>query len=89
MLKYKLIKLSCVKKIGFCFLIYDIINYEELWYKYFKNIDNKKYSIYIHYKTDVPLKYFNKYKLDNCIYTKYSDVSIINAHNLVRIYFFA
>jgi len=81
MLKYKLTTLSSVKKIGFCFLIYDIINHEELWYNFFKNIDNQKYNIYIHYKIDIPLKYFNKYKLDNCIDTKYADISIINAHN--------
>ena len=31
-----------------------------------ENIDNNKYNIYIHYKTDKPLKYFDKYKLNNC-----------------------
>jgi hypothetical protein len=56
-----------MKVLGFCFLIYDIINYEKLWYYWLKNIDTKKYRIYIHYKNDVELKYFEKYKLNNCI----------------------
>jgi hypothetical protein len=70
-------------KIAFLFLIYDIINHEELWNTFFSNIDPNKYSIYIHYKNNVPLKYFEKYKLDKCIPTKYCHVSIIHAHNLL------
>ena len=38
------------KKIAFCFLIYDTINQEEVWNNFFKGIDPKKYTIYIHYK---------------------------------------
>jgi hypothetical protein len=72
-----------MKKIAFCFLIYDVINHEELWNLFFKNIDTNKYTIYIHYKVNRPLKYFEKYKLDNCIETKYADVSIIHAHNVL------
>lgn len=72
-----------MKKIGFCFLIYDIINQEDLWNMFFKDIDTNKYSIYIHYKMNKPLKYFEKYKLTNCIETKYCDVTIIHAHNLL------
>lgn len=72
-----------MKKISFCFLIYDIIEHEEIWNIFFKNIDTNKYNIYIHYKIDKPLKYFEKYKLNNCIETKYCDVSIIHAHNLL------
>ena len=34
-----------MKKIAFCFLIYDIINHEELWNIFFKNIDTNKYNI--------------------------------------------
>jgi hypothetical protein len=71
------------KKIGFCFLIYDIINHEEIWNLFFKNIDTNKYKIYIHYKADIKLRYFEKYKLKNCIETKYCDVSIVHAHNLL------
>ena len=72
-----------MKKIGFCFLIYDTIVHEELWNVFFENIDTKKYSIYIHYKQNKPLLYFEQYKLKNCIETKYVDVSIIHAHNLL------
>jgi len=70
-------------KIAFCFLIYDEINHEELWYRFFKSVDPNKYSIYIHYKTQKLLKYFEKYKLPNCIPTKYADVSLVHAHNLL------
>ena len=70
-------------KIGFCFLIYDKINLEELWNIFFKNVDKNKYGIYIHYKTDKPLQYFDQYKLTNCIDTKYAHVSLVHAHNLL------
>jgi hypothetical protein len=72
-----------MKKIAFCFLIYDKINLEELWNIFFKNVDANKYNIYIHYKIDKPLQYFEKYKLKKCIETKYADVSLIHAHNLL------
>lgn len=72
-----------MKTLAFCFLIYDIINHEELWYEFFKNIDMNKYNIYIHYKNNKPLKYFEKYKLNNCFPTKYCHVSIVHAHNLL------
>ncbi len=72
-----------MKKIAFCFLIYDIINQEEVWNLFFKDIDPNKYSIYIHYKNNVTLKYFEKYKLKNCIETKYADISIVKAQNLL------
>lgn len=29
------------------------------------------------------LKYFEKYKLDNCIETKYADISLVKAQNLL------
>ena len=72
-----------MKKIAFCFLIYDKIDHEELWYKYLKNIDINKYSIYIHYKTNTPLKYFDNFKLDYCCKTKWGTHSLIHAHNLL------
>ena len=56
-------KLRKKRKIAFCFLIYDKINNEELWHEFFKNADQNKYSIYVHYKVDKPFKYFEKYKL--------------------------
>jgi hypothetical protein len=72
-----------MKKIAFCFLIYDVINHEELWNLFFKNIDKNKYSIYIHYKTNKQLKYFEKYKLTNCIETRYENHTIPLAYNVL------
>ena len=66
-----------MKKISFCFLIYDIINHEELWNIFFQNVDKNKYSIYIHYKCNKELKYFEKYKLNKCIETKYDNHNTI------------
>jgi hypothetical protein len=37
-------------KIAFCFLTYDIIVRYDLWNKFFENIDQEKYSIFIHPK---------------------------------------
>ena len=71
------------KKIAFCFLIYDKINHEELWNKFFNNINQNKYNIYIHYKDNKPLKYFDKYKLKNCIETEYAKLSLVKASNLL------
>ena len=71
------------KKIAFLFLIKDKINKEELWYKFFNNIDTNKYSIYIHYKNDIKLKYFDKYKLKNIIPTKWGDISLVYAQKLL------
>ena len=72
-----------MKKIAFCFLIYDVINHEELWNIFFKNVDQNKYTIYIHYKSNKQLKYFEKYKLTNCIETKYEDQTIPLAYNIL------
>jgi hypothetical protein len=72
-----------MKKIAFCFLIYDQINNEELWDLFFKNIDSNKYTIYIHFKTQKPLKYFEKYKITNCIETKYENQTIPLAYNVL------
>jgi hypothetical protein len=69
------------KKIAFCFLIYNEIHYEELWYNFFKDVNPSKYSIYIHYKDDYNLKYFSQYVLNNCIKTEWSKVSLVLASN--------
>lgn len=71
------------KKIALCFLIYDKINHEQIWYDYLKNIDPNKYTIYIHYKEKKTLKYFEKYKLQNCIETCWGCLSIVLAQNLI------
>jgi hypothetical protein len=72
-----------MKKIAFCFLIYDVINHEELWNLFFKNIDKNLYEIYIHQKNEKRLKYFDEYKIKNKIETNYGDHTIINAFNLL------
>ena len=72
-----------MKVLGLCFLINDNINHEELWYNWLKNVDKNKYKIYIHYKNDIKLKYFEEYKLDNCIETKYGKYSVNLAQNLM------
>lgn len=71
------------KKIALCFLIYDKINHEEIWYKWLKNVDKSKYNIYIHYKEDKELKYFNDHKLKNCIHTDWCSTSIVEAQLLL------
>jgi hypothetical protein len=72
-----------MKKIAFLFLIYDILNLQELWNEFFLNVDKNKYTIYIHYKNNVTLKYFEQYKLKNCIETKYADISLVCAQNIL------
>jgi hypothetical protein len=70
-------------KLAFCFLIYDKINHEDLWNIFFSNVDTSKYSIYIHYKRNAPLQYFEAYKLPNCIETKHGDISLVYAQNIL------
>jgi hypothetical protein len=71
------------KKIAFCFLIYKKIFHEDLWYNYLKNIDPNKYSIYIHYKEQQPLKHFEQHKLKQTIDTCWGCLSIVQAQNLI------
>ena len=71
------------KKIAFLFLIYDEINHEDLWKLFFKSVDKNKYNIYIHYKDYKKSEYFDKYKLNKNILTKWGDISLVNAHNLL------
>ena len=40
-----------------------IINHEDLWYEFFKNIDIINMTFFIYFKTNTPLKYFENYKL--------------------------
>jgi len=46
-------------------------------------VNTQKYSIYIHYKVDTPLKHFEKYKLKKCIETNWGEISIVKAQNLL------
>ena len=79
-----------MNKIAFLFLIYDMINHENIWHRYFRGfrdfeggVRKNQYSIYIHYKTDVRLEFFDEYKIDKSkiIDTKYADISIVKAQN--------
>lgn len=72
-----------MKKIAFLFLIYDIINHEKLWHDFFTNASPNKYTIYIHYKIDVKLQYFDHCKLKNCIPTQWGNISLVKAQNLL------
>lgn len=78
-----ILDLEPTKKIAFCFLIYDKINNLDLWEKFFENVDHDKYNIYIHYKSNNDLGSFNRYKLSNCIDTKWADKSLVKASNLL------
>jgi len=71
------------KKIAFCFLIYDQIENEDLWHGFFSLATKHMYNIYIHYKINKPLLFLEEYKLPECIDTKYADVSLIHAQNLM------
>lgn len=89
-MKYNIEYSQINKKLGFCFLIYDKINHEDLWHDFFKNIDMNKYDIFIYFKTNTPLKYFENYKLknciepkNNCIQTSWGDYRISLAQNLM------
>lgn len=89
-MKYNIDYSQLNKRLGFCFLIYDKINHEDLWYDFFKNIDRSKYEIFIYFKTDKPLKYFENFKLKNCIEpkkncieTSWGDYKISLAQNLM------
>ena len=71
------------KKIAFCFMIYDSINNEKLWKKFFESADKNKYNIYIHYKVNSPLGYFEPYKLKQCVETSWGTLSLVKASNLL------
>lgn len=72
------------KKIAFLFLIYDTILNEDIWHLFFQHADPKKYVIYVHYKTQKTLKWFEHCKLKNCIPTNYViDTTIAKAHNIL------
>lgn len=72
-----------MRKLAFLFLIYDEINQEELWHNFFRKIDKARYSVYIHYKYNKPLKYFESNKLDEIVSTNYADLSLVKAQNML------
>jgi hypothetical protein len=71
------------KKIALCFLIYDKINHEELWNAFLKQVDTSKYNIYIHFKEDKQLKFFNNNKLNKTVKTKWCGDSLVEAQLLL------
>lgn len=75
-----------VKKIAFLFLVYDKINHEDIWKSFFSQDNDNRHSIYIHYKDRFESKYFNNYKLPECIETKWGDISLVKAQNLLLSY---
>jgi len=74
-----------MNKLAFLFLIYDAINHENIWFNFFNGISKSRYNIYIHYKTDDTLDFFNEYKIkkSKTIDTKYADISIVKAQNIL------
>jgi hypothetical protein len=70
-------------KIAFLFLIYDTIWNEQIWYDFLSKVSTDQFSIYIHFKHDQKLQFFENFKLKNCIATKYCDISIVHAHNML------
>jgi hypothetical protein len=72
-----------MRKLAFCFLIKDRIDHEGIWYNFFKNIDKNKYNIYIHYKDNKYLQYFDQYKLKFNILTAWGHISLVHASNLL------
>jgi hypothetical protein len=78
-----------IKKIAFCFLTYDIIIRYDVWNLFFQNIDEEKYSIFIHPKNinlyENLYEKFNLYKfkyniVKNRINTKSKDhISVVQA----------
>ena len=74
---------NSTKKIALCFIIYDKIHNEKLWYDYLKSVDKNKYTIYIHYKENKPLKYFNIYKISNIVDTCWGCLSVVEAQLLI------
>jgi hypothetical protein len=70
-------------KIAFLFVIYDTIYQEDLWKHFFEGADPSAYSIYIHYKHNVPLGWMEPYKLKTCVETSYGRISVVRAENLL------
>ena len=71
------------KKIAFLFLIYEKINHENIWIDFFKQDTQNRYTIYIHYKKDVNIGFFDKYKLHHCVETLWGHISLVHAQNLL------
>jgi hypothetical protein len=69
-------------KIGFCFLIKDMLYNQPLWKSYLSGIPTQNYKIYIHYKQKCDI-ILDNYKFINSIQTKWGDISLIRASLLL------
>lgn len=67
------------KKIAFCFMIYDKIANQDIWEQFFKHVDTDKYTIFIHYKEDSDLGWFNNYKISDSVETCWGCYSLVTA----------
>jgi hypothetical protein len=67
--------------LAFCFLIYDTIHAEDLWARFFEGVDQNHYQVYVHYKTQAPLRHFEHCKLAACVPTAHWHVSLVQAQN--------
>lgn len=56
-----------MKKNVFLLLIYDKVNSERLWRNYVREVNNDRYSIYVHWKYDKKLSYLDQFRLANTI----------------------
>jgi len=70
-------------KISFLFLVYDRIIYEDMWSEFFNHAGESKYSIHIHYKNNDSLGEFKKYCVPKTIETKWADISLVKAQNIL------
>jgi hypothetical protein len=67
-----------MRKVAFCFLIYDRINHESVWHDFFQTALPVQYAIYIHAKDKTSLLFFEKHKIPS-LETTYGDISIVAA----------
>ncbi len=74
-----------MKKIAFLFMIYETFEKEDIWYKFFENIDENKYSIYIHGKDKNKIvfenDFFKKFIINEEYQTNWGDYTLINLQN--------
>jgi hypothetical protein len=67
-----------MRKVAFCFLIYDTVHHELLWHEFFQKGSPSQYTIQIHTKEEKTLSFFEKYKIPS-IKTEYGTISIVAA----------
>lgn len=70
-----------MKKIALLFVIKNKINLPKIWLSFLNSVDPSKYNIYIHYKEDVDIGFFNEFKISNCVPTSWGN--ILPAHDLL------